>query len=637
MLRFFLLVSFIVFLYNTYVPYRFVLPTQFSPRFYDESGRVIDILPVGEDKRVQIEIDSVGELKPEFVKFLLAAENKEYYKGILYFKNDNIDIKNLRVGSFRGVPIAGFARLFLMGGSSGGGSGILQQLSKNLVHEAWDRTISQKYAETILSMALRTQFSLDELLVMYMNQIPVLLPSDHKAYRDKTYGFKSAIIRYYGTSFFSELSMNQFATLASTLKGGRFANIDSVEVIKARRNNIYNRMLEEGDLSPRQFQKLIQGPVLFDLKFQRNECFRSAIDYIYEEASKIASQNGLDSNLYGYRITTTINQGIHREVSEIVDKYFKELARFRNQIGDTLETALCFIDPNNGYILSVVGDTEPFIDRGKLNHAIEDANPIGSTVKPFVYGSFFESGYSSESLLFDGLNNKKGAYNPDNYDQSCTNKKIPAWYCLSKSINKPTADIVNTYVSTDKVNQFLKKCGYDGKTSKYPSIVLGVYDMNVLDLTRMYAPFANGGNKVPKVSILKIRNSEGKEVYAHYGKHNKRKDLFKKGVIKSSTVSAITGALEKVLAPGGTGNRVRQYYKGLAAGKTGTSNNHQDAWFVGYTPKVCGAIWIGGIHNKPLPAQYNSGGTLAAPLWGKIMSAIEGKRQDIRTNKWSWQ
>jgi len=595
---------------------------------------VIDILPVGKDKRVQIEIDSLGELKPEFINFLLAAENKEYFKGILYFENDILSFKNIRFGSYRGVPISGFARMFLMAGTSGGGSGILQQLAKNIVHEAWDRTLSQKYAETILSMALVTQFSMDDLLVKYMNQIPLLLPSDRKAYRDKTYGFKSAIIRYYGTSIFKELTLHQFATLASTLKGGIFANIDKAEKIKARRNLIYKRMYDDGTITPKQFTKWKNDPVSFNLAFSKNECFRSAIDYIYEEASKIATSLGLDSEMYGYRITTTLNQKIHGQVASVVQEYFNKIGRIRTDMGDTLETGMCFINPVNGYILSIIGDTEPFVDKGKLNHATKDVNLMGSAIKPFVYGAFFESGHPGNELLYDGINMSKGAYNPDNYDGSFTSRKIPAWLCLAKSMNKPTADIVNSYISPDKINQFMVKCGYEGKTQNYKSIVLGTYAINPLDLARMYAPLANGGNKVPKVSILEIRDAKGKIVYNDHD--NKTRKEFEKNVIKTSIVSSITSALEKALEPGGTGQLVRFFFKGVAAGKTGTSNEHQDAWFVGYTPKICGAVWIGGILNKPLPPNQNSGGRLAAPLWGKIMSALDSSGIETN-NKWSWQ
>lgn len=648
--KLFLLSCLLFTLFNFFVPFKIQLDLDYSTIYRSGDEKVVDILPYGVEKRIQVPIDSMGELKPEFVNCILAAENKEFFKGLIYFKGGKIGFKNIRPGMFRGVPVAGLARSLFTFGMKGGGSGLVQQLAKNLVHEGWSRNAQQKYSEGVLSFALTSCYSNEELFLLYLNTSPVFF-NKHKLnpetgqkrtglymYPDVTYGIKTASIRFFGTSNLRSLTLDQFATLVASLKGGSFRLVDSLDSdVKGRRNNILERMVQNGFLSANEALKYKEKPIVFNTFFKGNECYRSAIEFVRKEAVALAKENKWDTTLNGFRIKTTLSRYVQQAAADVVDSVFNSMDRLRYFNNDTLETGIAIINPVNGHLLGMIGDAEPYNFKGKFNHAYRDFHQIGSTMKPFVYGAFFEKGYTPETLLPDKDLPGTGDFRPSNYSGRCSNSDIAAKDCLKFSLNKPTANIVNKYIGVRDVISFMKRCGYNGELTEDKAMVLGTASLTPLELARAYAPLANGGNSVPVISITEIRDKNNKLLWKLENFKRTGKWRTKKNVFRFSIAKQVTSCLVQALETGGTGNSVRSYYKGIAAGKTGTTSNSADTWFVGYTPTYCGAIWMGGMHNSRMPETINTGGKSCAPVWGLILSKIVQKNIDFYTKRqWPW-
>lgn len=608
--------------YILFFPYNFHVNPQYSTRYYSVDNRVIDIAPIKRDERVQIPIENLNELPPLFIQCLLATEDKDFFNGILYYKDGKHSIDNIRLGEFRGIPIIGFARSMLSFGTKGGGSGLLQQLAKNLMHESWARNFQQKFSENAAVIGLTSSYNKEELLLMYFNNVPLMLNSDGKIYKDgsKTYGFKSALIRYYGTSNFNEIGLDKFAVLVASLKGGKYSNIDSIGAIKQRRDFILGRMAALGMITDYEVKKYSARAIKFNFGYKYNSCMRGAIEYVQQQAIAIAKECNLDTTLSGYKIHTTLSRVVQNAAAEAVKEYAIKNKAYRYFDNDTLELGMTIINPRNGHLLGMIGDIEPYEIKGKLNHAYRDKNSIGSTIKPFVYGAFFDAGYTKNTLLYDGDNESVGAYNPNNFSGTCSNTNIPAITCLSKSLNKPTANIVNEYISYVHVIKFVENCGYSGNLTNDRSVVLGVDYLSTLDMCKLYAPFANGGTSVPVIGIERIVDGTGKELW---NIQNQKNNIWScnKGIISYSVAKEVNLCLIQTIESG-SAIVTKNYFKGKAAGKTGTSNNNRDTWFVGYTPTICTAVWIGGIKNKKLPKPIESGSLLAAPLWATFMQKV---------------
>lgn len=633
---------FLLSLYNLTIPFNFNLDISYSTRYFarDKDLKTIEISPISDKGGVlQIEIDSLGELRPEFINCLLAAEDKTLFKGFFYFKDGKPGVRKLRLGSFRGIPLVGTIRAIMFMGTKGGGSGLIQQLAKNLVLVKWEKYtgtqkhMQRKYAEIITAFALTSVYSREELLRMYLNTIPIMGNTD-----GRIYGFKTAAFRFFGKSDMNELSLDQFATLVASLKGGRFSKLDStnMDTIMGYRGRIFDRMAENNMLTKAEADRFKTIPIKTSDRYKKYFCFRSAMQYIKWQAKEIAEKNNLDTNLVNYKIYTTLSRWIQTAAADAVEQTFIELNQYRNLNSDLLETGLAVVSPETGELLAMIGDADPYHFKGHLNHAFQTKRQIGSTMKPFVYATFFENGGTPQSMLLD--DSIPGKFNPKNYNGTYSGQSYPASYCLSHSLNMPTANLINQrLIYASQVRGVMTRCGFQSKISLTTDMVLGTGLSSPLEMALAYCPFANGGKRVPIIAITKIEDRDGVVLWS-IKNETRQKKLPSKPIIRASTAKDITICLTQALQPGGTGNKVRNYFSGIAAGKTGTTSNNRDAWFVGYTPKLTCAVWVGYNNNTALPEEINTGGKVAAPIWGRMMKNMENMRityySDSTKNKW---
>ncbi len=640
--------------YNYVVPFYFTIPQKGSTVFKNNEGRIQGIIPIkpqeeGEEIHTLLPIDSLNELTNEQISCILAAEDKTFYKPPFFFNRkifngryslprlEDKSITNLRTGNFKGVPLTGLIRLFVFLGIKGGGSGIVQQLAKNLMHENWSRTLEQKYSETIMAMALSCSYTSDELLVMYLNNIPMYLNQKIDngknklfEYADVTYGLKTAAVRYFSNSDIKSLSLDKFATLVATIKGGQYRVVDSIKTdIIPRRNNIFNRMVIENFITQSRGEQLKITNTVFNLAYKKHECFSNGISFAKKQAIEILKNiPGADITLNGYKITTTYDKGVQVAASDAVDTLFKNLDK------TNIQTGISIINPTNGYILALIGDNMPYNNTSSFNYATVGSNEIGSTIKPFVYGAFFNKGYGINTLLFDGNNDTIDGYNPPNFSGTCSNNMLPAIYCLANSINKPTANIVNTYLNTTEVISFMRNCGFVKSISTYKPMVLGSDDFTPLAMSQAYCVFANGGNKVPAIAVTEIRDATNKIIWSI--KSATLNESFKvvPNVISSNVAKQVFTCLREVVKTGTAAQLNSFENNGITiAGKTGTSNDAKDTWFIGLRPQYVTAIWIGDANNKALPEKYGAGSKLCVPLYAQFVNNLKGK---FASNVWPY-
>ena len=374
---------------------------------------------------------------------------------------------------------------------------------------------------------------------------------------------------------------------------------------------------QHGELKKGMSKKLSREPIRFAQKRRLPTLYDGAKETARREALEIARTHGLDTNLTGYKIVTTFSPTVQRAIVDAVVWRFTKIPRYTKK--DTVEAGCAAVCPQDGRILGLVGDARPLNYSGDLNHATTDRNSVGSSFKPFDYAAFFANGHGPEDMVSDAPGNP---YNPGNFGGSTPLGNITARFALSHSINKAAANLVNSgAINTAQVIAILRAAGFTGRLHTEPAMLLGIDDASPLQMAMLYSIFPNGGRRVTPYCIQEIRNEHDSVIYRHQSGISPR-------VLSAQVAADIISCLKGVVAPGGTAASIRNYYQGTVAGKTGTTQVAQDAWFTGFTSKMVISTWIGTRHNGRLPKGFETGGHAAAPLFGKALQNIQHTGSD---------
>jgi penicillin-binding protein 1A len=285
-----------------------------------------------------------------------------------------------------------------------------------------------------------------------------------------------------------------------------------------------------------------------------------------------------------------------------------------------MQVGLISVEPGTGMIRAMIGGNASSESRG-LNRATQIHRQPGSSFKPFLYGSLLNLGYTLATPLLDSTivvdAGKPWEWKPSNDDNSYSGKNIPMIEAIENSINLAAAHAITELTTPDSVVSFAHLLGIKSNIPSYPSIALGTGEVSPLEMVSSIAVFGSYGLYAEPYAITKIEDKNGRVVYSH------QNDV--RPIIDSATAYLLTTALETVV-DNGTATSIRKFYNGPAAGKTGTTQNNTDAWFVGYTPSLSTSIWIGfDSPSKKLPKGFQYGGTVAAPIWGRMMGQISKK------------
>ena len=530
-----------------------------SSLVYDSDGNEIATIHAAEN-RMPVKLDQVPQnLQDAFV----AVEDNRFY--------DHIGVDP------RGIARAIWANL--RGRTvSEGGSTITQQLAKN-AYLTQDRTLKRKIQEVFLALRLEHQYTKSEILELYLNQI---------YFGQGAYGVQAAARTYFGKDV-EDLTLNECAMLAGIPKSPNYYSpLNNLQAAQERKATVLDQMVKYGYLDSATAEKTKQEkPDLVKPDPAKDDKGEASyfVDYVTQ---KLIDKYGADA-VYkdGLQVYTTIDMDMQRAA----EKAMKGLPNGKKDANGVVQPqgALVALDPHTGYVKAMVGG------RGtdQFNRATMAERQPGSAFKPFVFAAALENKFSPSTVINDSP------------------IKIGDWEPQNKIAQKLGIEKVLYYAQEMGISTLVMDGPHNDKNlaSALGGLTKGV---TPLELTSAYGTFANKGVHVDPVVIVKVLDRNGKVIdEANPEQHN---------VISESSAADLTSMLQDVIRAG-TGRRAS--IGRPAAGKTGTTSDYHDAWFVGYTPDLVASVWIGNDDNTSLGGIY--GGTVPATIWKNFMTeALKG-------------
>ncbi len=555
-----------------------------STKIYDRTGDTLLYEIHGEAKRTLVSLDQVVDYAE---KATIAAEDKDFYKHFGFDPKGIVRSVFLNVKSDNRV----------------GGSTITQQFVKNSILTS-EKTYTRKIKELILAIEIELKFSKEEILQMYLNEIP---------YGSNAYGIEAASKTFFEKSA-NELTIAEATLLASLPQRPTYYSPygNHQEELKKRQEWILDRMAEDDYISQEEADTAKKEELAYAEEKEGIIAphfvlyVRDLLAERYED--KLIQEGGL-------KVYTTLDYQMQLKAEQAVLAGVE-----RNYSEGASNAALVAIDPKTGQILAMQGSKDYFDKEndGNVNVAIRDRQP-GSSFKPYAYAKAFEKGYTPDTILFDLETDFGNNYKPKNYSLN-QNGPVTMKKALAGSLNIPAVKTLYLAGIEDTMN-FAKKLGINtlNDPSRYGlSLVLGGGEIKLLEHTAAFSVFANDGLKHEKSAILKIIDRNGKTLENNENKEGEQ-------VIDQQIARLISSILSN--------NNERSYVFGSnsalvlsrpAAVKTGTTQEYRDGWTVGYTPNLATGVWVGNNNNAEMK-QGADGSFVAAPIWNAFMeNALPG-------------
>ncbi len=509
-----------------------------------------------------------------------------------------IAIEDVRFKSHHGVDLRGIARAFwrdLTGGNmEQGASTITQQLVK-LSFLNPEKKVKRKIQEAILSLMVERRYSKGEILEMYLNKV---------YFGNGAYGIQSAARTYFNKNV-DQLTLSQSAFLAGLLKAPNYYSLP--EKATARRDVVLDTMLKYGFITKDQADEAEKESLNIEEGLKKN---LYPYPYFIDFVTKQLIEDFGEDTVYkgGLQVYTTMD----KQAQQAAEKALFNSANFPASGRDSKnvlqpEGAAVFIDPQTGYIRASVGGRE-HTHQLQFDRATMARRQPGSSFKPIIdYAPAIELKGMGPASIIDDIPVSYGSYTPHSYDGVYLGL-ITMRTAVTRSRNIPAVKTLVDHVGITNAVNFAKGLGITVDPNSGASMALGGLYKGVtpLQMAAAYSAFANGGFYIEPTAILKVEDQNG-NVLKEYNS-----DL--KQAMKPTTAFLITSMLKDVVNHGtGTNARLNR----PAAGKTGTTDEGKDLWFVGYTPSLAGAVWIGYDSNKPMPQEF--GGRYPALIWKQIM------------------
>lgn len=504
-----------------------------------------------------------------------------------YVPDAIISTEDRRFYAHFGFDIVAFTRAMLtnifMGRYAQGGSTITQQVAKNLFLTS-QKNIKRKTQELLLAFWLEHKFSKEQILTLYLNRVYL---------GAGTYGIEAASQKYFQKSS-RDMNLLEAAIIAGMLKApSRYNPIASAERAKARAKVILQNMVNNDALTERQMKYALTLPVGEDKSYKVQGADYFA-DWVYREVNDYIGER--DNDIYVY---TTLDQKIQENAEKILREAVLA-AKNRN----VSEGAVVVLN-KSGEVKAMVGGID--YRKSQFNRAVTALRQPGSAFKPFVYLTALQNGWKREDRI-DDVPLSIGKWKPENYDKKYYGS-VTLDEALMKSLNLATVNLSES-LSRKDIIRTAKKMGISTPVENTPSLVLGTFEVKVIDMATAYSAIANGGYATWPHAIKEIYTRDGYQLYQREADTENR-------ILDAGAVKDLTKMLEKVISQG-TGRRAK--IPGFAAGKTGTTQDYRDAWFVGFTDEYVIAVWVGNDDNSPMKGV--TGGTLPAEIWRKIALSI---------------
>ena len=566
------------------------------------------VFTIFKEQRIEVPLNRIS---PNLIKAVVSVEDQRF------FEHNGVDL--IRVG-------AAAVHNLQEGRRAEGGSTITQQLARQSFLSR-DKTFRRKLKEVILAAHIEREYTKDEILEFYLNKVYL---------GDGLYGVEAASRGYFGKHA-SELNVEEAALLAGLIQSpSSYAPTVNPDRALARRNVVLQAMVSNGALAQAASDAAKRTPVHLTNAIEIKETFGL---YFKEQVRKelVERFGGTRVAQGGLRVYTTLDAELQQAGEKIVEDGIASIERRRGykhatkdtkdtkdtnerdtkERGEYLQGALVAMDPATGEVRAMIGGRD-FAD-SRFNRATQAKRQSGSAFKPFVYAAALEAGYSPASVI-SNLNSPiltpQGNWVPEDEHSSANSMTMRS--ALRMSSNRAAVQLLNT-IGIPSAVSYAEKLNV-GTPPSVPSLALGASEVTLVSLTAAYGAFADGGIVHEPVLIRRVEDSDGKVLFKSENKSQR--------AVSESTAFLMSSMLSDVVNHG-TAYKARQTGFTLpAAGKTGTTNDYVDAWFVGFTPHVVTGVWIGFDQPKTIVSNGYAG-ELAVPIWASFMKlATKGDKND---------
>jgi penicillin-binding protein 1A len=495
-----------------------------------------------------------------------------------------------RFYSHWGVDPSGMVRAMFANLRAGrfaqGGSTLTQQLAKNMFLTS-DRTMSRKLEEFALAVWLEVRLSKDDILELYLNRV---------YFGAGAYGIEAGAQRYFDKSA-RELNLAEAAVIAGLLKApSKYSPASNPEQALTRGQSVLNKMLDAGVITADEHRRAGLDRVRFSpgKRTREDAGVDYAVDFVLERLPPLAGSGHAE-----IVVETTLDANLQKRAAQIVAS---ELNANGNSLAAS-QAAVVVLDLEGG-IRALVGGKN--YAESQYNRAVKAQRQPGSAFKPILYLSAIEAGYTPESLVYDTPLTIAG-WSPRN-DSGKYIGAVTLRHALALSINSVAARLFSE-VGARTVVATARRLGITTELRQDPSLALGTSEVSLMELTGAYGVFANSGRSIEPHCIRRVRMSSGRVLYA--------RDVQGEAQVVAPTHVAAMNDMLRAGMSWGTGRRATLAGH-MAGGKTGTTQDFRDAWFVGYTSHLAAGVWVGNDNGRPMNKVM--GGSLPAGIWQQIMT-----------------
>jgi penicillin-binding protein 1A len=550
---------------------------------FSENGEIIAEFFV--EKRYIIPIE---EMPATLIRAFISSEDARF------FEHQGIDLLSISRALIKNIKSMDIVQ---------GGSTITQQITKSLLLSP-EKSYTRKIKEAILARRIENSLSKRDILSIYLNQIYL---------GHRSYGVEAAALTYFGKHA-SELNLAESALLAGLPKApSAYSPIRHPLKAQKRQRYVLQRMLQRGYITKGQAKEA--ADMILNIVPPENKNIKVAPYFTEHLRQYLENTYGTDL-LYGegLKVYTPLNLLMQKSAQRAVESGLNDFETREGSQKDEsrVQGALVAMEPRTGHVKALVGGVK-FLEN-QFNRAIQARRQLGSAFKPIVYAAALDKDYVTTTIIIDSplifkIKSDMEFWEPRNYDLEFKGP-ITLRKALAYSRNIITIKILQD-IGIDYVINYAKRLGIDSPLNRDLSLALGSSGISLLEITRAYAVFANQGFKVEPIFITKVTDRNGTVL-------EENKPRLSQAI--SPQTSYIMTSLLKSVVEEGTGRKVKALHR-PCAGKTGTTNDVRDAWFIGFTPHIIAGTWVGFDDEKPL-GKHETGAVAASPIWLKFMQEV---------------
>lgn len=534
-----------------------------------------------------------GKILAEF--YLERRTFVPHYKIPDHVKKAFISIEDIRFYSHPGIDFIGIIRAVMQDIKAGsmvqGGSTITQQLAKMLFLKP-EKSLARKIKEAVIAIKIEKRYTKDEILGLYLNQT---------YFGTRAFGIEAAAQTYFGKRS-DQLSVSEAALLAALPKApSLYSPFKNPQKAKERRTTVLTHMLSHGFITRDQYNRALKEPLPASPRYRKYEA-----PYFVEILRQHLEQKyGPSIYTSGYKVYSTIDLNMQHIAEKALSEGVKNIGKRRKP---GVQASLIAIDIRTGQIKAMVGGFDFW--QTQFNRATQALRQPGSAFKPFVYAAAIEGGMTSKTMINDSPISFRGArpgqlWSPKNYDGKY-HGAVTLKTALAKSLNAATVRLA-AWIGVEKIIDMARRLGIKSPLQPYLPLALGASDVTLHEMVQAYSSFATGKIMEP-IFYKRIENRDKIVLEEIYPKQT--------NVLNEDTVREMQILLGAVVSEG-TAAKAKELKRPLY-GKTGTTNDYSDAWFIGFDEKLVVGVWVGRDNHTPI-GNKETGSMAALPIWMEFM------------------